>query len=191
MTRSGFEPLLPAWEAGVLGHLTNGPCLCSLVYFILSVLSVINPLREGVLPFSCRCWRLPIFPCRRQHSIFGADELNFRVRNGNGWTLISMDTNYLLTVFTPLISFFAHFCCTSVTVKVIGAPTGTRTQDTLIKSQVLYQLSYWCIFHCTLFFARILKVPKKLNKGKGIEKWTQMNKLEPNCRSSPRPISTA
>ena len=25
VTRSGFEPLLPAWEAGVLGHLTNGP----------------------------------------------------------------------------------------------------------------------------------------------------------------------
>ena len=27
VTRSGFEPLLPAWEAGVLGHLTNGPQL--------------------------------------------------------------------------------------------------------------------------------------------------------------------
>ena len=27
-----------------------------------------------------------------------------------------------------------------------GAPTGTRTQDPLIKSQLLYQLSYWCIY---------------------------------------------
>ena len=26
-----------------------------------------------------------------------------------------------------------------------GAPTGTRTRDPLIKSQLLYQLSYWCI----------------------------------------------
>ena len=27
-----------------------------------------------------------------------------------------------------------------------GTPTGARTLDTLIKSQVLYQLSYGCIF---------------------------------------------
>ena len=25
VTRTGFEPMLPAGEAGVLGHLTNGP----------------------------------------------------------------------------------------------------------------------------------------------------------------------
>ena len=30
---------------------------------------------------------LPIFPGRRQPSIFGASELNCRVRNGYGWTL--------------------------------------------------------------------------------------------------------
>ena len=38
---------------------------------------------------------LPIFPVRLQTSIFGADELNFRVRNGNGWTLTAINTNYL------------------------------------------------------------------------------------------------
>ena len=27
---------------------------------------------------------------------------------------------------------------------IFGAPSGTRTQDPLIKSQLLYQLSYWC-----------------------------------------------
>ena len=59
---------------------------------------------------------LPIFPVRLQTSIFGASELNFRVRNGNGWTLTAKNTNY-------------------------GTPSGTRTLDTLIKSQVLYQLS--------------------------------------------------
>ena len=37
---------------------------------------------------------LPIFPARLQASIFGRNELNFRVRNGNGWTLILINTNY-------------------------------------------------------------------------------------------------
>ena len=62
------------------------------------------------------CWHSPIFPGSHPPSIFGTDELNFRVRDGNGWTLIVIDTNY-------------------------GTPSGTRTLDTLIKSQVLYQLS--------------------------------------------------
>ena len=30
---------------------------------------------------------------------------------------------------------------------VFGAPTGTRTRDPLIKSQLLYQLSYWCSYN--------------------------------------------
>ena len=38
---------------------------------------------------------LPIFPVRLQTSIFGASELNFRVRNGNGWTLTAINTNLL------------------------------------------------------------------------------------------------
>ena len=38
---------------------------------------------------------LPIFPARLQASIFGVNELNFRVRNGNGWTLITINTNSL------------------------------------------------------------------------------------------------
>ena len=37
---------------------------------------------------------LPIFPVRLQTSIFGASELNFRVRNGNGWTLTAINTDY-------------------------------------------------------------------------------------------------
>ena len=39
---------------------------------------------------------LPIFPGRRQPSIVGRDELNYRVRNGNGWTLILISTNYCI-----------------------------------------------------------------------------------------------
>ena len=36
---------------------------------------------------------LPIFPVRLQTSIFGAGELNFRVRDVNGWTLTAINTN--------------------------------------------------------------------------------------------------
>ena len=38
---------------------------------------------------------LPIFPVHLQTSIFGAGELNFRVRDGNGWTLTAINTNSL------------------------------------------------------------------------------------------------
>ena len=37
---------------------------------------------------------LPIFPVRLQTSIFGRSELNFRVRNGNGWTLALINTDF-------------------------------------------------------------------------------------------------
>ena len=67
-------------------------------------------------PRKRKCWRRPIFPGRFQPSIFGTDELNFRVRNGNGWTLIARALTF-------------------------GAPSGIRTRDPLIKSQLLYQLS--------------------------------------------------
>ena len=41
------------------------------------------------------CWHLPIVPGRHQPSIFGTNELNFRVRDGNGWTLIVISTDWL------------------------------------------------------------------------------------------------
>ena len=39
---------------------------------------------------------LPIFPGRRQPSIVGRNELNYRVRNGNGWTLALISTNFIV-----------------------------------------------------------------------------------------------
>ena len=39
-----------------------------------------------------RCRHRSIFPGRLQPSIFDANELNFRVRNGNGWNLIAINT---------------------------------------------------------------------------------------------------
>ena len=77
------------------------------------------------------CRHRSIFPGSFPPSIFDADELNFRVRDGNGWTLIAIDTN------SCTVKLYSAVHC--------GAPTGTRTRDTLIKSQVLYQLSYWCL----------------------------------------------
>ena len=38
---------------------------------------------------------LPIFPASHPASIFGGYELNFCVRDGNGWTLALISTNYL------------------------------------------------------------------------------------------------
>ena len=39
---------------------------------------------------------LPIFPGSHPPSIVGAYELNFCVRDGNRWTLIAINTNYLV-----------------------------------------------------------------------------------------------
>ena len=47
---------------------------------------------------------LPIFPGRFQPSIFGANELNYRVRDGNGWTLIAKNTDLRLR-YSALVSF--------------------------------------------------------------------------------------
>ena len=49
---------------------------------------------------------LPIFPARLQASIFGRSELNFRVRNGNGWTLALINTNFnFLRLWFRLLKF--------------------------------------------------------------------------------------
>ena len=45
---------------------------------------------------------LPIFPGRLQPSIVGRIELNFRVRDGNGWTLDLINTN-LCTAYREYI----------------------------------------------------------------------------------------
>ena len=114
---------------------------------------------------------LPIFPGRLQPSIFGAGELNCRVRDGNGWTLTAINTNYF-NWFTPIKinysiiqrSHYAvkresleksgdpcgnrtHVCgvrgrrLSRLTNGPYGAPSRIRTGDPLIKSQLLYQLS--------------------------------------------------
>ena len=52
---------------------------------------------------------LPIFPGRHQPSIVGRNELNYRVRNGNGWTLALISTNYLSSGFPENILYYIVF----------------------------------------------------------------------------------
>ena len=52
-------------------------------YSVFNEQSLPHPIRKDRM----RCRRRPIFPCCCRQSIFGSPELNFRVRNGNGWTL--------------------------------------------------------------------------------------------------------
>ena len=47
---------------------------------------------------------LPIFPASHPASIVGADELNFCVRDGNRWTLIAINTNFVEINFALLQS---------------------------------------------------------------------------------------
>ena len=84
-----FHRLFPEWV----------PCISLHRHYRLSERGIYGelPLPENEISskqgkrscdgFPCLCWHWPIFPSRRQPSIFGTAELNFRVRNGNGWTL--------------------------------------------------------------------------------------------------------
>ena len=60
---------------------------------------------------------LPIFPGRLQPSIFGAGELNCRVRDGNGWTLTAINTNLLSLAFTKQNQLF-YYTALSLAVKI-------------------------------------------------------------------------
>ena len=85
--------------------------------------------------FFCLCRHRLIFPGRFQPSIVSTDELNCRVRDGNGWTLIAKDTDCAVfvalrfqwcyynavdcfcqaffQVFLNFFFFFAFFFCRS------------------------------------------------------------------------------
>ena len=53
-----------------------------------------NGMTSAIPTFKRRCQHRPILPGRRQPSIVGTGELNYRVRNGNGWTLTVKDADY-------------------------------------------------------------------------------------------------
>ena len=61
------------------------------------------------------CWRVLIFPDRRQSSIFSTTELNFCVRNGNRWTLCVIHTNFFMHLqgFEPGTHWLRVSCSTN------------------------------------------------------------------------------
>ena len=149
----------PSWTR------TNDTAVNSRVLYRLSyggIFEVARPSQTRPL----RMLALPIFPVRLQTSIVGRSELNFRVRDGNGWTLALINTNccaaFAATTCIILRALLfvkpfreigdpygnrTHVCgvrgrrLNRLTNGPYGTPSGTRTLDTLIKSQVLYQLS--------------------------------------------------
>ena len=92
---------------------------------------------------------LPIFPCSHPQSIVGEGVLNFCVRDGNRWTHTPINTNYSISLKKAGDPYGnrTHVCgvrgrrLNRLTNGPFGAPSGIRTRDPLIKSQLLYQLS--------------------------------------------------
>ena len=122
-----FHRLFPEWV----------PCISLHRHYRLSERGIYGelPLPENEISskqgkrscdgFPCLCWHWPIFPSRRQPSIFGTAELNFRVRNGNGWNLFAINTDS----------------------KKNGDPYQTRTGVAAVRGRSLNRLTngpYWC-----------------------------------------------
>ena len=69
------------------------------------------------LSINKKCRRRLIFPGGCPPSIFSAEELNYRVRDGNGWTLFAIDTDSIWnTVFSVFLPFWwpvadSNRCC--------------------------------------------------------------------------------
>ena len=77
---------------------------------------------------------LPIFPVRRQTSIFGRSELNFRVRNGNGWTLALINTDFLSRIAANIDRFLpAH-------ARVLTSSALRRFSQEIVLSHIPYTL---------------------------------------------------
>ena len=96
---------------------------------------------------------LPIFPVRLQTSIFGAGELNFRVRDGNGWTLTAINTNYFNWLAPIKINYFiiqrSHYAVKGESLEKSGDPCGNRTHVCGVRGRRLSRLTngpLWCAF---------------------------------------------
>ena len=51
---------------------------------------------------------LPIFPGSHPPSIVGVHELNFCVRDGNRWTLMTINTNYFIGFYQSCKGLVTH-----------------------------------------------------------------------------------
>ena len=84
-----------------------------------------------MLPKVVLCRHRLIFPGRFQPSIVSTDELNYRVRDGNGWTLIAKNTDYL--------NFSSRFLF-SMTLSYHGDPYEIRTRVAGVRGRSLRPL---------------------------------------------------
>ena len=88
---------------------------------------------------------LPIFPGRLQPSIFGAGELNCRVRDGNGWTLTAINTNYFnwlapIKINCSIIQR-SHYAVKRESLEKSGDPCGNRTHVCGVRGRRLSRLT--------------------------------------------------
>ena len=100
------ETAKPMWNSCCVGNdLSSRPVSRQVLSALQSLTSVFgmgtggpsalkSPTRYIFLTYLLVCQHWPIFPARLQASIVGTAELNFRVRNGNGWTLCVKNTDY-------------------------------------------------------------------------------------------------
>ena len=129
----------PSWTR------TNDTAVNSRVLYRLSYGGICKALIQGFV------LALPIFPGRRQPSIVSRNELNCRVRNGNGWTLALISTNsmssglageqtVLYCISLPLSRTFA--------LEKSGDPYRIRTDVNGVRGRCLNHLTNgpWCTF---------------------------------------------
>ena len=130
----------PSWTR------TNDTAVNSRVLYRLSYGGILKPTKQSLIGYLCR--HRPIFPGRFQPSIFGTNELNYRVRNGNGWTLILISTNYMSSsaarkqtiLYCPSRLLSRHF--------LSGDPYRIRTDVNGVRGRCLNHLTNgpWCAF---------------------------------------------
>ena len=82
---------------------------------------------------------LPIFPGSRPPSIVGVHELNFCVRDGNRWTLMTINTNYL--------DGFYHRLYQAFRLNILGDPYRIRTDVNGVRGRCLNHLTNGPLVH--------------------------------------------
>ena len=118
---------------------------------------------------------LPIFPGSHPPSIVGADELNFCVRDGNRWTLIAINTNYIrfwstrssvsrqLLYYTALPSFVKRYLpAPRATSRSAGDPYRIRTDVNGVRGHCLNHLTngpFPCVSYLQRRFQRLNSGP--------------------------------
>ena len=139
-----------------------------------------NKKRTDFSVCSFLCWHLPIFPGSCPPSIFGASELNFRVRDGNGWTLTAINTDYHYRLRSNKLNCKAF---SSLCQEKNGDPYGNRTHVCGVRGRRLNRLTngplvrlqgfepgtHWLRVSCSTNWAKgadpyPFRAPSKLNK---------------------------